>query len=149
VNQTGVSGTFSISGNNLVLTVGAASDYDDWAGPSGFNLTQAATGDDDGDGLTNFEEYAFGLNPTSGSSVSPVTAPNKTAGTFTYTRRKPSLSGLTYTCQSSTTLGGWTDFPAPVSESSNNGDPVETITVTIPAALLAEPKLFIRVEATE
>jgi hypothetical protein len=33
-----------------------------------------ATGDPDGDGMTNQQEYAFGLNPTLGSSVSPITA---------------------------------------------------------------------------
>jgi autotransporter-associated beta strand protein len=137
-----------LAGTGSLQVGGSTSDYDDWAGPSGFNLTQGPTGDDDGDGVTNFEEYAFGLNPTSGSSVSSVTAPNKTAGTFTYTRRKPSLTGLTYTYKSSTTLAGWSAFTQ-VSESSNSGDPVETITVTIPAALLTEPKLFLRVEAAE
>jgi autotransporter-associated beta strand protein len=149
INQTGVSGGFTIVGNNLVLTVGG-NDYDDWAGPSGFNLTQAATGDDDGDGLTNFEEYAFGLDPTNPASVSPITAPDKTAGTFTYTRRKPSLTGLTYTYHSSTTLTGiWPAFTPPSADVSSNGDPVETITVTIPAILLDEPALFLRVEATQ
>ena len=142
----GVSGTVAVNGTNLELTVGAASDYDTWAGTfTGFTDT-APGSDPDGDGLTNFEEYAFGLNPTSGSSVSPVTAPNKATGTFTYTRRKQSLTGLTYTYQSSATLGGWVSF-TPVSEISNNGDPVETITVTIPAALLGGNKLFLRVEA--
>lgn len=82
------------------------------------------------------------------SPVSPVGAPNKSAGTFTYSRRKQSLTGLTYRYQSSTTLAGWNTF-TPVSEASNNGDPVETITVTLPAALLAEPKLFLRAEAAE
>jgi autotransporter-associated beta strand protein len=143
----GVSGTVAVNGNNLELTVGAASDYDTWAGPSGFNLAGGPNDDDDKDGLTNFEEYAFGLNPTSGSSVSPVTAPNKTTGTFTYTRRKQSLTGLTYTYQSSATLAGWANFTPPVPDVSNNGDPVETITVTIPAALLGGDKLFLRVAA--
>jgi autotransporter-associated beta strand protein len=139
--------TVTIDGNNLVLTVGDGSDYDNWAGPAGFNLSGGPNDDDDNDGLSNFEEYAFGLNPTRGSSVSPVTSPNRATGTFTYTRRKQSLTGLTYTYKSSTTLGGWTPFTPPVPDVSNNGDPVETVTVTIPAALLAEPKLFLRVEA--
>lgn len=142
----GVSGTVAVNGTNLELTVGAASDYDTWAGTF-TGLTDTAPGSDpDNDGLTNFEEYAFGLNPTSGSSVSPVTPPDKGAGTFTYTRRKQSLTGLTYTYQSSGTLAGWANF-TPVSEVSNNGDPVETITVTLPAALLGGNKLFLRVEA--
>jgi hypothetical protein len=144
----GVSGSVAVNGNNLELTVtGAGGDYDTWAGTfPGFTDT-AKTSDPDNDGLTNFEEYAFGLNPTSGSSVSPVTAPDKTAGTFTYTRRKQSLTNLNYTYKSSTTLSGWSAFTPPVADVSNNGNPVETITVTIPAALLAEDTLFLRVEA--
>jgi autotransporter-associated beta strand protein len=125
-------------------------DYDDWSGPSGFNLVQGPTGDDDGDGLSNFDEYAFGLNPTDPASVSPVTAPDKMEGAFTYTRRKPSLTGLTYSYHSSTTLTGiWPAFTPPAPDVSNNGDPVETITVTIPPLLLAEPELFLRVHATQ
>jgi fibronectin-binding autotransporter adhesin len=125
-----------------------ASDYDAWA--DGFVLVGGPEDDDDSDGLSNFDEYAFGLNPTNGASVSPVTAPDKTAGTFTYSRRKQSLSGLDNSYESSTTLtGAWAAFTPPVADASNNGDPVETITVTIPAALLAEPKLFLRVKAVE
>ena len=129
----------------LVYTAGSG-DYSLWAaGIAGFTDT-AAGSDPDHDGLTNFEEYAFGLDPTKGSGVAPVTAPNKLAGTFTYTRRKQSLTGLIYTHKSSTNLGGWTAF-TPIAATSNGGDPVETITVTVPPALLAEPKLFLRVEA--
>jgi hypothetical protein len=126
-----------------------ADDYANWSGASGFNLTGGPQDDEDHDGLDNFTEYAFGLNPTSASSATPITIPDRSTASFTYTRRKPSLTGLEYTCQSSTTLGGWTDFPEPVSESSDNGNPVETITVTIPATLLAVDTLFLRVEAAK
>ncbi len=129
----------------LVYTAGSG-DYSLWAsGIPGFTDT-AAGSDPDRDGLTNFEEYAFGLDPTKGSGLSPVTASNQLAGTFTYTRRKQSLTGLVYTHKSSTTLGGWAAF-TPVAATSNGGNPVETITVTVPAELLAAPKLFLRVEA--
>jgi len=145
IDDTRFSGTGVVS-----VTSGPApsSDYDTWA--DGFGLTGGPNDDDDNDGLSNFEEYAFGLDPTSGASVSPVTAPNKSAGTFTYTRRKQSLTGLEYTYESSTTLSGtWPAFTPPLADVSNDGDPVETITVTIPASLLAEPKLFLRVKAVE
>lgn len=68
----------------------------------------------------------------------------------TYTRRQPSLTGLSYTPKSSSTLadGSWAGF-TPVTTTSNGGDPVETVTVTVPPALLAAPKLFLRVEASE
>ena len=39
-----------------------------------------ADDDDDKDGLSNRQEYAFGLDPTSGSSVSPVAAPSGLRG---------------------------------------------------------------------
>ncbi len=70
-----------------------------------------------------------------------------TSGTFTYTHRKRSLTGLDYSYESSTTLAGWSSFTPAVPVSSDNGDPVETMTVTVPAALLAEPALFLRVKA--
>lgn len=146
----GVARTVAVNGNNLELTVTTASDYSTWSGGfAGFTDTDPSH-DPDRDGLTNFQEYAFGLDPTSGSSVAPVGAPDKAAGTFTYKRRLPALTGLAYTCQSSTTLGAgsWAGFTL-VSEVSDNATPVETITVTIPPALLANPGLFLRVQAAD
>lgn len=125
----------------------AGSDYDAWG--DNFDLVGGPGDDDDGDGLSNFEEYAFGLNPSSGASVSPVTAPNKATGTFTYTRRKQSLTGLGYSYEASTNLAAWPAFTPPIADVSDNGDPVETITVTLPPSLLAEPKLFLRVKAVD
>ena len=142
----GVTGSVAVNGNNLELTIGG--DYASWAALFPGLADADPAHDPDGDGLTNFQEYAFGLDPTSGSGVSPVSAPNKAAGTFTYTRRKQSLTGLTYICESSTSLAGWSAF-TPASESTNSGDPVETITVTLPPALLSENKLFLRVKAVE
>lgn len=126
------------------LTEGS-SDYNDWALATG--AAGGAAGDTDLDGKDNAFEYAFGLNPTSGTSVNPFTVPfNPATGLFTYTRREDSLTGLTYTYQYSTSLSAdWTTFTPAVPPVSDNGSPVEAITVTVPAALLTEPKLFIRV----
>jgi autotransporter-associated beta strand protein len=148
VNPGGVSGTVAKVGNSLVLTVTAGSDFNTWKSANG--VTGGPNDDDDSDGTINFEEYAFGLNPRSGASANPVSSPlDKATGLFKYTRRKQSLTGLTYTCESSTTLAGaWPSF-IPDSATSNNGDPVEEITVDVPDALLADPALFIRVKATE
>lgn len=132
----------------LVYTAGGGGDYGTWASAIPGFTNSAPEQDHDKDGHTNFQEYAFGLNPTSGASVSAVTLPNRIAGTFNYTRRKPSLTGLTYTYEASTTLGGWNPV-TPTAVSSNSGDPVETITVTVPAALLTEPTLFLRVKAAQ
>jgi autotransporter-associated beta strand protein len=128
----------------------SGSDYNAWGAPYG--LSEGSEGGDlDGDGLTNFEEYAFGLIPNSGASVNPISQQlNKGTGTFKYTRRAtPASTGVTYTYESSTTLSGtWPGF-TPVLESSNNATPIEEITVTVPASLLAEPKLFLRVKAVK
>jgi hypothetical protein len=106
-------------------------------------------GDLDNDGLTNFQEYAFGLNPNSGSSVNPITQQlDKSTGLFKYTRRSSTLAiGVTYTYESSTTLSGaWTPF-TPDSTATNSVTPTEEITVDIPDLLLGNTKLFVRVKA--
>ena len=99
--------------------------------------------------MTNFEEYAFGLIPNSGSSVNPISPQlDKTSGLFKYTRRSSTLStGVTYSYEYSTTLSGaWTTF-TPDSAASNSGTPTEEITVDVPDALLTNSKLFVRVKA--
>jgi autotransporter-associated beta strand protein len=151
-NYNGIAAVVSVIsgglGQQLVIDV-TASDFDTWI--AGFTFAPGAnvtpTGDPDGDGLTNQQEYAFGLIPNSGSSVNPITAQlDKTTGLFTYTRRKPSLTGLTYVYQYSTTLGSWTNF-TPDGTTTNSGNPVEAITVDVPNTLLANDKLFVRVLA--
>lgn len=150
VNYNGFTGTVAVvGGNSLVLTVTGGSDFDSWI--NGFTFApganKTATGDPDGDGLTNKQEYAFGLAPNSGASVNPITAQlGKTTGLFTYTRRKPSLTGLGYTYQYSTNLATWTSF-TPDSATSNDGNPVEAVTVDVPNALLGNSGLFVRVLA--
>ncbi|MDP3849270.1 MAG: autotransporter-associated beta strand repeat-containing protein [Luteolibacter sp.] len=138
------------NGSQAILTKVAGSDYDTWK--AGFTFAAPAdslpTADPDGDGLTNQQEYAFGLNPTLGTSVNPITVPlNKTTGTFTYTRRKLSLvTPLAYTVKTSTDLATWT--PASISgESITAAGDIETVVVTLSGAPLSAPKLFVRVSA--
>ena len=107
--------------------------------------------DDDADGLTNFEEYAFGLTPNSGSSVNPiVTQLNKATGQFSYTRRLLSKTGLIYTVRSSTTLAtnDWTNLvkDTDYTESVSAVGDLETVTITLTPAPTAD-KLFIQVTA--
>lgn len=142
-------GTLEISPDNktLRLVIAAVSDYGTWI--SGFTFDPGAdttgTGDPDGDGMTNAEEHSFGLTPNSGSSLNPIASPlNKATGQFTYTRRKPSLTGLNYTYRFSTDLAIWTPF-TPTAVVSDNGDPVEAITVTVPAVVTDHAKAFIQV----
>jgi hypothetical protein len=123
---------------------GTTTPYDTWL--AGYTFASGAdttpTGDPDGDGMTNQQEFAFGLDPTTGASVSPVTP---LVGTqFTYTRYAD--SGLGYTVEYSTDLAGWdtaawTEVPG---DPDANG--VQTVTVTV----TNEPvggKLFVRVRA--
>lgn len=142
---TGARWVFTEADGNLTYTV-SATDFDTWA--SSFGLTGGNSGDDDHDGLTNGEEYAFGLIPNSGSSVNPIAIPlNKDTGMFSYIRRKQSLTGLNYTVWYSTDLSSWTqDTGAVQSVNSTSGD-VQTVQVTVTGSLLANPKLFIRVRA--
>lgn len=131
-----------------VKLVKAGTDYDSWI--AGFSLQEADRdpGDDpDGDGLTNRTEYAFGLNPASGSSASPVTAPlNRSSATFTYSRRKPNLTGITsYRVWTSTNLTDWTEDTGATQTATDAGDNQSvTVTLSQPAPLSA-PATFVRV----
>jgi autotransporter-associated beta strand protein len=133
------------------LVIGAvATDYDTWAMaylPA--DVTNPA-GDNDGDGMTNLQEYAFGLNPTSGASCNPITQQlDQTTGVFKYTRRAtPATTGLTYTVLTSSNLSTWTPDAGAAESTETNGE-VQTVTFTLTGAPLTAPKLFVRVEATQ
>ncbi|MBN8460800.1 MAG: InlB B-repeat-containing protein [Verrucomicrobia bacterium] len=136
--------TFSEDTGELTLDVG--SDYDDWFNANG--VTGGENDDDDADGLTNFEEYAFGLVPNNGTSVNPISAGiDKTSGIFSYTRRLQSLTGLTYTVWYSTDLSTWTEDTGATEGTPAVSGQVETVPVTVSNGLLANPKLFIQVRA--
>ena len=136
--------TFSEADGSLFYEV-TATDYEIWGDAYGL-AAGSETGDLDNDGLTNFEEYAFGLIPDSGASVNPIAAPlDKSAGTFSYTRRAD--SGLAYSVWYSTDLGTWLEDSGAVEGAATPNGEVETVPVTISAGLLANPKLFIQVRA--
>ncbi|MDA0767254.1 MAG: Ig-like domain-containing protein [Verrucomicrobia bacterium] len=133
------------------ITGGTGSDYDTWAaGFPGYDLTDPA-GDADNDGLTNGREYPFGLDPTSGTSVNPITVPfDAAAGTFSYTRRNPTLTQLIYTVMISKDLQNWVangpgGSQTPDSESAG----LQTVAVQVDATPLdpSDGKLFVRVQA--
>lgn len=71
--------------------------------------------DFDGDGIVNLVEFAFGLNPTSGSSIQ-LPQGQVTSGNFVISFATPSgVSGVTYGAEWSTTLSSnpadWTTIP--------------------------------------
>ena len=120
--------------------------YASWAGIyTGFTDTNFFS-DPDGDGVNNFSEFAFGLDPTKGSSSNPIaSALDKSTHSFRYTRF--ANSGLIYTVWTSTDLVTWS---GPIAVSEVAGDSisgVETVVVTlnVPPSVST---LFVRVRAT-
>jgi hypothetical protein len=133
-------GVLTYSGPNV------SNPYADWVARfPGFTDTAPAR-DPDGDGTSNFQEFAFGLNPTSGASFNPITTQlNKTTHKFSYTRL--AASGLSYKVWTSTDLQAWSG-PAAVTENVSvpNIDGVVTVEVTLTSPPVAN-KLFVRVQA--
>jgi autotransporter-associated beta strand protein len=132
-------------GSGVVIVAYQVSPYDNWMNRyPGFNLTDQAA-DPDKDGLTNYQEFAFGLNPSKGTSANPITAPlDKGRHTFSYTRYV--YSHLGYTVWTSTDLKDWAGPAAATQTVVSTRDGVETVEV----GLLSPPsgdRLFVRVQA--
>lgn len=155
----GITATLDFASGNtqLVLNVSAvaANDYDTWIGsftsPAIVEADQLSTADPDKDGLTNQQEYAFGLIPNSGASVNPIVAQvNKTNGKFSYTRRTLGLPNppLAYTVETSTSLSGWAVDMGATEMITGTVGQVQTVEVTLsPLLVSSNPKLFVRVVA--
>lgn len=142
---------FSGSGTLTVANGPAASDYEMWSSAFVHGLSGGPGDDDDGDGMTNFEEYAFGLVPTQNASINPVSILlQRGGGTFSYRRRNPTLgTGLIYTIWYSTDLVTWTkDTGALQSPSIADSDGVQSVSVTLSTGLKDSVKLFVKVSAT-
>lgn len=146
----GVTWTFTTSSGTLT-TGSASSDYSTWLSaytfPAGADSSPA--GDPDGDGRTNQFEYAFGLNPTSGASLNPITAvPNKSTGVFKYVRRAG--TGIAYSIQTSGDLLDWNTDPAATAgqvEGAVDAGGNQEVTVTVSSSASAAGSLFVRVSA--
>jgi hypothetical protein len=127
-----------------VTSAPPATAYETWAANpayTGFDLSTPAA-DADHDSLSNFMEFAFGLDPTTGASVNPITPLH--GNQFSYTKR--ANSGLTYTVEYSTDLTRWNPVTASESAGAADSNGVQTVTVTVTNAAL-NGKLFVRVKA--
>jgi fibronectin-binding autotransporter adhesin len=137
---------YATTGQVRLTVPNTATPYVTWGTP--FGLAAGSEGGDlDNDGLSNFEEFAFGLIPNSGSSVNPITAQlNKTNGQFTYQRLAG--SGLTYSVWTSENLITWTEDTAAIQTPTPAGAN-ESVAVTLSATPkpLTASRLFIRVKA--
>jgi autotransporter-associated beta strand protein len=106
VNLTGLSGTVSVSGNNLIVTVTAAAGYSGWASSNAGGGT--ANLDYDKDGVSNGIEYF--MNAAAGFTASP----GLVGGTVTWVNGgniSSSSYGTQFVVQSSTDLVNWTNVP--------------------------------------
>jgi autotransporter-associated beta strand protein len=140
---------FSNASKQVTLLVGT---YLVWINSPDYNFPTAltaaqklSTADPDRDGMTNQQEFAFGLNPVSGASVNPITVPfDKSSGTFSYTRRFG--TGLHYSVWTSTDLANWTEDSGATEGTITTEVDVETVPIRLSAPPFSE-KLFVRVKA--
>lgn len=132
-----------------INSTGAGGAYNTWAALYPAADLSNTAGDNDKDGLTNRQEFAFGLDPTSGSSVNPILVPlNRSTGTFSYQRR--ANSGLAYKILTSENLVSWPEdtlATANQSPGAVDGNGNETVVVTLTGAPLSATRLFVRVAA--
>jgi len=144
---TGYTVNYGTGSNSAITITKSSSDYDTWGAPYGL-ASGSEGGDLDNDGVTNFEEYAFGLIPNSGSSVNPIASTlNKSTKKFSYTRRTG--TGLSYSVWFSENLVGWTNDTGVTEGTPVPSGDNETVEVTL-SALPGNPlpaKLFIQVRA--
>jgi autotransporter-associated beta strand protein len=160
INYNGITGgTISVdnasSPKRLLLTV-AGSPYDTWANGSFANaFTAKLPGENqDGDSLTNLQEFAFGTQPTdstgeivySGETLTTPGAPKLVVGddgtySMVFGRRADYVAaGLTYTVQFSADLVTWVDNDdvanAPAQVATDNT--IDVMSVTYPATIVTQ-----------
>jgi hypothetical protein len=123
-----------------------------WAG--GFPGVTDPNADNDGDGIVNRLEYAFGGDPLqhstgvlpTGGIASLVVGGNPPADYLTATIRRPTgISDLTYIPEFSTDLAAWSGGAVLVS-STNNGDGTITDLWRSPTPVSSRPRWFVHVK---
>jgi lysophospholipase L1-like esterase len=145
-NTTG-NNTLALQWFNMIQAIVNTPDYDVWKTTNfGSPFTDTAPGSDpDGDGLSNREEHAFGLNPTSASSLNPIIQPlDPATGRFRYTRR--ATSGLSYKVFTSTSLQSWVLDAGATEVLVTTAGQVQTVTVQL-SATPSDGRLFVCVQA--
>ena len=159
----GVNGTLSVSGNDLVLTIGGANPYSTWTASfpgltdTGFDV------DFDGDGIATGLEWVLGGNPTvrDTAAITPTLAGSAASGVMLSFRREEDSIGvatlvveygatLVSPWPKSVTIGAGSAGPDAngVTVTVNAATDPDTVTVNIPAANAAQGKLFARLKAT-
>jgi hypothetical protein len=114
--------------------------------PEGANKMPAA--DTDNDGLCNWDEFAFALNPVNGASCNPITGRlDPVTRKFSY--KRPVDSGFEYIVATCHNLQNWATDQAATASQTVVGviDGIQTIEVTLSAPALGTSAFFARVEA--
>ncbi|MEY3895546.1 MAG: hypothetical protein RLZZ214_1065 [Verrucomicrobiota bacterium] len=142
--------TSAITGPGTIsVPPGPGTPYTQWADSFLTADVSSPSADNDHDGRTNQQEFAFGLDPLDGSSVNPILVQlDKTNGTFTYRRRAG--TNLTYRIFTSTSLitNSWTeDTAATLGQVATPAGSNETVVVTLTGAPFTAPSLLVRVAA--
>jgi autotransporter-associated beta strand protein len=134
---------------SATVTIATLTAYEQWKQDNGIALAGADDEDPDGDGMTNSQEYAFGTDPQEASSFQAITSlPTPATGTFTYTRRKVSITGLDYTVWTSTNLNDWAEDTNAIQTATDiPGSDNQSVEVQLSPALLTSGRLFVRVQA--
>ena len=123
-----------------------------WAAAHGVSSPAA---DDDGDGLSNWLEYALGGDPRANDAtilpqarIESLTVAGVTADYLTITfTREIAAEDAVYHVESSSDLAAWNETPVRV-RSLFNGDGTVTETWRAATPVSAEPKLFLRLRVT-
>lgn len=132
--------------DNLNITL--VSDYEIWR--SALGISGGPDGDEDLDGLSNEEEYIFGLDPKSSASTQPYLAfPAPATGTFSYTRRRRSLTSLDFSVwySESLTPDSWFKDENAIEEVTGTNGDTENVLVTLSPILRTKSRLFVRVQS--
>ena len=132
------------------LRISVLSAYESWILKfPGANLADPNS-DNDHDGLSNFEEWVWGLDPTNANARNPISVPlNPQSGVVAYTRPNPLLTGISYSVWTSNDLLNWSEDRGAVQTPGGIVNGVQTVTVTLSPEFRNFAKLFVQVRGTK
>lgn len=139
------------TGNDVALTAISAQQawrYDSF-GTTSNTGSAADTFDSNGDGETNFYEFATGQDPAASTTATPAVSPAVGALALTYARSNAALAdGTTFTVEWSDNLvgGTWSSAGVTVEILSDNGT-IQTVKATVPTG--PGPNKFMRLRVSK
>jgi endonuclease G len=144
--------TDSTNYNTVTLSVPvtvnpALTPIESWGSEFGLSGSNAgANADPDGDGFSNAQEYAFGLNPTNAAGNPAVLSQGSSQVKLTFLQKE--TGGVTYAVKSASSLsGGFTNSVTPQEATDQTGVPTgyKRYEATLPTST---GRGFLKVEAT-